>query len=386
MLCLVLLIPVTDNPAFCSADDLYHTFKTRQLLSLQIKYVSMALPNKKSKTAVFLINLGTPDSPNTPDVRKYLREFLMDRRVIDIPWLNRWLLINFIVAPFRAPKSAHEYKKLWTEQGSPLFFHGLAIKEILQHSLGDDYKVVLGMRYQNPSIESAAKELEGKGYGKIIVIPLFPQYASASTGSAIEEALRVLGKWEITPEIHVISKFFDHPLFIKAFADLGRKYLKERSYDHILFSYHGIPERQIKRSSVGEYCKYGNCCSVYGAKNEYCYRAQCYETTRLLVKELALEEGSYSVSFQSRLGKTPWIKPYTDHYVEDLAKAGKKSILFFSPSFIADCLETTVEGGEEYKLLFEKHGGEHWQLIESLNTNHTWVECLKEMVVSRNAI
>lgn len=344
----------------------------------------MALPNKKSKTAVFLINLGTPDSPNTPDVRKYLREFLMDRRVIDIPWFNRWMLINMIIAPFRAPKSAHEYKKLWTDKGSPLMFHGVAVKELLQKALGDEYKVVLGMRYQNPSIESAAKELEAKGYNKVIVIPLFPQYASASTGSAVEEALRVLGKWEITPHIEVISKFFDHPLFIKAFAQIGRKYLNERSWDHIIFSYHGIPERQITKASIGDQCKLGTCCQVYGTRNEYCYRAQCYETTRLLVKELGLAEGSYSVSFQSRLGKTPWIKPYTDHNIEELGKAGKKSILFFSPSFIADCLETTIEGGEEYKELFEENGGKHWQLVESLNTNETWVECLKDMVVSKS--
>jgi protoporphyrin/coproporphyrin ferrochelatase len=343
----------------------------------------MALPNKKSKTAVFLINLGTPDSPNTPDVRKYLRQFLMDRRVIDIPWFNRWMLINMIIAPFRAPKSAHEYKKLWTEKGSPLMFHGVAVKELLQQALGDSYKVVLGMRYQNPSIESAAKELEGQGYNKIIVIPLFPQYASASTGSAVEEALRVLGKWEITPHIEVISKFFDHPLFIKAFAEIGRKYLEQRNWDHIIFSYHGIPERQITKASVGDQCKLGTCCQVYGSRNEYCYRAQCYETTRLLVKELGLAEGSYSVSFQSRLGKTPWIKPYTDHNIEELAKAGKKSILFYSPSFIADCLETTIEGGEEYKELFEENGGKDWQLIESLNTHPTWIECLKDMVVRK---
>lgn len=343
----------------------------------------MSLPNKKSKTAVFLINLGTPDSPNTPDVRKYLREFLMDRRVIDIPWFNRWLLINMIIAPFRSPKSAHEYKKLWTDKGSPLMFHGVAIKELLQVTLGESYKVVLGMRYQNPSIESAAKELEAKGYNKVIVIPLFPQYASASTGSAVEEALRVLGKWEITPHIEVISKFFDHPLFIKAFAEVGRTYLNQKTWDHIIFSYHGIPERQIIKASIGDQCKLGTCCQVYGTRNEYCYRAQCYETTRLLVAEMGLAEGSYSVSFQSRLGKTPWIKPYTDHNIEELAKAGKKRILFFSPSFIADCLETTIEGGEEYKDLFEEHGGTDWQLVESLNSNATWVECLKEMVLSK---
>lgn len=332
------------------------------------------------KTGVLLVNLGTPDSTKTSDVRKYLREFLMDWRVIDIPFLNRWMLINLIIAPFRAPKSAHEYKKLWEEKGSPLLFHGLELQKLVQESLGDDYIVGFGMRYQNPSIEKAVEIFKDKAINKLIILPLYPQYASASTGSSIEEVMKVVGQWQIIPDIRIISNFFDHPLFIKAFAALGRKYMQQRSYDHIVFSYHGIPERQILKGSVKDQCQLGTCCMSYHARNKYCYRAQCFETTRLLVKELGLEEGSYSVSFQSRLGKTHWIKPYTDHNIEALAKAGKKSILFFSPSFVADCLETTIEGGEEYNDLFKENGGEHWQLIESLNTSPAWVECVAELV------
>lgn len=338
---------------------------------------------KREKTGVLLINLGTPDSPSVSDVRKYLREFLMDRRVIDIPWINRFLLVNFIIAPFRAPKSAKVYKELWQKEGSPLLIYGKKVKELLQKELGQDFLVSLGMRYQNPSLESAVKELEGKGVDKIIIIPLFPQYASASTGSAIEEALKYIDKWEVIPKTEVISNFPSNELFIKAFSEIGRKYLDNQHYDHILFTYHGIPERQVKKASVQNYCQLNDkCCSTYHSKNRYCYRAQCYETTRNFVKELNIPEGKYTVCFQSRLGKTPWIKPYTDDIIKELAAKGIKSILAFSPSFVADCLETTIEGGIEYKELFQEHGGEKWQLVESLNDHPMWIACLKDMVLN----
>lgn len=334
------------------------------------------------KTGVLLINLGTPDSPEVGDVRKYLREFLMDRRVIDIPPVNRFFLINGIIAPLRAPKSAKVYKELWNERGSPLLYYGLDIKDLLQKALGNNYLVAFGMRYQNPSLESALNEFKNKGIDKLVVIPLFPQYASASTGSAIEEFMNLIKGWEIIPELKIISNFPDHPLFIKAFAELGKKYMEKENWDHFIFTYHGLPERQIKKASIQDYCQLGEtCCSKYHSKNKYCYRAQCYETTRLLVKELNIPEGKYTVAFQSRLGKTPWIKPYTDDKIKELAEKGVKSILTFSPSFVADCLETTIEGGVEYKELFEEHGGQKWQLVESLNVSPTWVECLKEMVI-----
>ena len=339
----------------------------------------------KFKTGVLLVNLGTPDSPAVPDVRKYLREFLMDKRVIDIPFFNRLLLINLIIAPFRAPKSAKIYKELWTDRGSPLLFYGLDIKELLQQTLGADFVVTLGMRYQSPSIESAIEELTTKGVSKIIVIPLFPQYASASTGSVVEKVMDIVSGWEVTPQIHFVSNFFDEPLFIKAFAELGRKYMAAENYDHFIFTYHGLPERQIKKASFQNYCQLSDkCCSKYHSKNKYCYRAQCYETTRLLAEELNIPADKYTVCFQSRLGKTPWIKPYTDEVIKELAEKGVKKALAFSPSFIADCLETTIEGGVEYRDLFKKHGGERWQLVESLNVSPTWVQCLKEMVLKNN--
>jgi ferrochelatase len=302
--------------------------------------------------------------------------------VLDIPAVKRFFLVNGIIAPIRSPKSAKVYKELWDDKGSPLLYYGIEVKELLQKELGDEYLVTFGMRYQNPSLETAIKEMEGLGLEKIIIIPLFPQYASASTGSAIEEAMDILKKWEVIPNISVISKFCDHPLFIKAFVEIGKKYLEKVDYDHIIFTYHGLPERQIQRSSVSGYCQLSpKCCATYNVRNKFCYRAQSFETTRLLVKELGIPEGKYTVCFQSRLLKDPWIKPYTDDVIKELAEQGIKKVLAFSPSFIADCLETTIEGGVEYKELFEEYGGEHWQLVESLNNHPLWVDCLKEMVL-----
>ncbi len=336
----------------------------------------------KTKIGVLIINLGTPDSPFVVDVRKYLREFLMDGRVIDIPWWRRWLLINLIIAPFRAPQSAKGYHELWTKQGSPLKVYGEQSTILLQQALGPDFQVELAMRYQSPSIRTALDKFKGKGIGELIVIPLYPQYASASTGSTIEKVMEELKGWEVIPTIKIISQFLDHPLFIKSFVELGRKYMKEANYDHYLFSYHGLPEHQILKASCGKYCRLGDCCSVYHAKNQFCYRAQCFETTRLLVKELGIKEGAYTVCFQSRLGKTPWIKPYTDEIIAGLPAQGVKDVLVFSPSFVADCLETTIEIGMEYKKLFQEKGGQRWQLVESLNVQPTWIECLKQLVLA----
>ncbi|MDE1920512.1 MAG: ferrochelatase [Candidatus Omnitrophica bacterium] len=332
------------------------------------------------KTGVLIINLGTPDSSSTGDVRKYLREFLMDGRVMDIPFWRRFLLVNFVIAPFRAPESSKAYRQLWTNEGSPLKVYGQQLQGLLQQALGGDFLVKLAMRYQSPSIQSVLPHFENKGFKQLIIIPLYPQYASSSTGSTIEDVMNVVKHWEVVPEIKCISRFFDHPLFIKAFAQTGKKYMAQGNFDHYLFSYHGLPERQILKASCGDYCKLGDCCATYHGKNQYCYRAQCFETTRLLVQELGIKKDEYTICFQSRLGKTPWIKPYTDEVIKQLAGRGIKKVLTFSPAFVADCLETSVEIGVEYKKLFLEHGGEHWQLVESLNAHPLWVECLKQMV------
>jgi ferrochelatase len=331
-----------------------------------------------SKTGVLLVNLGTPDSTQTKDVRKYLREFLMDGRVVDYPFWLRWFVVNMIIAPFRAPKSAKEYQKLWQERGSPLKFYGEDVRDLLQESLGPEYVVALGMRYQSPSIGSALEILRKANVGSIVCIPLFPQYASASSGSVIDKVMELARTWQVIPSLRFVSNFLEHALFIKAQSEIARKYLQEDEYDHVLFSYHGIPESQIYKASVDNYCKIDQCCNTYHKKNQYCYRAQCYHTSRLIARALDLPQEKYSVSFQSRLGPVPWIQPFTDVVLKELAAAGKKKVLAFSPAFVADCLETTVEVGETYKEDFETLGGERWQLVESLNTHPLWIACLRK--------
>ncbi|OZI09846.1 ferrochelatase [Siphonobacter sp. BAB-5385] len=348
---------------------------------MQVLEVTSVPTTQKLKTGILLVNLGTPDSPSVPDVRKYLREFLMDGRVIDIPTANRWALVNLIIAPFRAPKSAKVYQELWEERGSPLKFYGEDVKALLQQRLGSDYVVELAMRYQNPSIQAGLDSFQKAGLRKIIVIPFFPQYASATTGSVYEKVMDIVGKWQVIPEISFTNTFFDHPKFVEFFAGAARKYMQEREYDFFLFSYHGVPERQIlKGDATGTTCQLNNCCDRLHSGNQYCYRAQCFATTRLLVQELGLKEGTYATSFQSRLGKTPWIQPYTEDMVVKLAKEGKKNVLAFSPAFVADCLETTIEVGEEYKEVFEKNGGQHWQLVESLNNSPQYIDLLADLV------
>ncbi len=337
--------------------------------------------SKLGKIGVLLVNLGTPDSPSTPDVRKYLREFLWDKRVIDINAVPRWALVNLIIAPFRAPKSAAIYKQLWEDRGSPLKFYGEDLKGLLQQTLGDEFIVILGMRYQQPSIQSALTELQSKNVRKIIVIPLFPQYASASTGSVIDKVMEIVKDWQVIPSINFISNFLEEDLFIKTISTIAKEHMAKTTFDHFVFSYHGIPERQIKKGSCDNYCQLNEkCCGVYHKKNFLCYRAQCFQTSRLLARALDLKEDQYTVSFQSRLGRDPWIKPYTDVVIADLPKKGIKKVLAFSPSFIADCLETTIEVGDEFKEIFEEAGGTEWQLVESLNDHPMWVACLKEMV------
>jgi len=342
------------------------------------------LSQNSGKIGVVLVNLGTPDSPSTPDVRKYLREFLMDKRVIDISFLRRWALVNLIIAPFRAPKSAKRYQLLWEDRGSPLMFYGEDVANMLQQSLGDEYLVKLAMRYQNPSIRSSLEELETAIVNRIIVIPLFPQYASATTGSVIDKVMEIVKCWQIIPQIEFIDQFLEEELFIKAFAERGKTAMQDQDFDHYIFSYHGLPERQILKGSINGYCQLSDkCCSIYHQKNNWCYRAQCFHTSRLLAGELDIPKDKYAITFQSRLGKDPWIRPYTDELLKELAKQGIKKVLVFSPSFIADCLETTIEIDREFKGEFEAAGGEQWQLVESLNDHPLWVECLKQMVIRR---
>lgn len=331
------------------------------------------------KKGILLVNLGTPDSTKVPDVRKYLREFLSDGRVIDIPALPRWMLVNMIIAPFRAPKSAAEYEKLFTDRGSPLKYYTEDIVPMLQARLGEGYSVEYAMRYQSPSIQAGLDKLRRTNVSSLHVIPLFPQYASATTGSVMEKVMNIIGKWQVIPEVKITSQFLEEPLFLDVIENNGRKWMSQHDYDHYVFSYHGLPERQIHKASVDDYCQLGQCCNSFHEKNRYCYRAQCFQTTRLLAERLGISEQNYTVCFQSRLGKDPWIQPYTEEVLKTLAQEGKKKILAFSPAFVSDCLETTIEVGEAYKEEFIHAGGERWDLVESLNDDPKWVECLAQL-------
>ncbi|MDI1354963.1 MAG: ferrochelatase [bacterium] len=331
--------------------------------------------------AVLLINLGTPDSPTPSKVRKYLTQFLNDRRVIDIHPVGRFILVNLIIVPFRSFRSSKLYQHIWTPEGSPLLLNSLALKEKLQKKMGPDYSVELGMRYQSPSIKGALERIRQARPESIYVLPLYPQYASSSTGSTLEEVFRIVKKWEVIPNMNVMSKFYDHPKFVEVLVAEARKY-KMEDYDHVVFSYHGLPERQIMKASAhygGNTCTMGSCCESITQNNRYCYRANCFETTRRLVSALAIPKEKYTTSFQSRLD-SKWLMPFSDKVIAELGKKGAKKILVFSPAFVADCLETLYEIGHEYEEIFKQHGGEKITLVNSLNSNEEWVNALVEML------
>jgi protoporphyrin/coproporphyrin ferrochelatase len=336
----------------------------------------------KKKTAVLLVNLGSPDSPKPRDVYRYLTEFLNDPRVIDINWLGRKVLVNGIIVPFRYRKSAAIYQKLWTDKGSPLIYYGTRVKQLLQEKFplsGDqEVKIFLAMRYQNPSLETAIRDIREWNPHKLIILPLFPQYASASTGSVIDKCMRIMRDLWTFPEIDFISQFWDHPGFLDALTEKGRQF-NFRDYDHVLFSYHGLPERQVDKVYADRKCANHSCEHEMNEENIFCYKATCYATTRALASRLGMSENDYTVCFQSRLGKG-WIEPFSDVVIQDLARKGAKKLLVFSPAFVADCLETIVEIGDEYQELFVANGGEKVQLVPSLNDSPVWISALEEMI------
>ncbi len=332
----------------------------------------------KGKTGVLLVNLGTPDEPGRGAVYRYLKQFLSDPRVIDV-WGVRNIVVPLFILPFRSGASAEEYKKLWTEEGSPLKVYGYRLAEGVQELLGDEYSVELAMRYQSPSIESALKKLMYQRVSKLVVLPLFPQYASASTGSVQEEVMKQLSKYWNMPDLTMIDQFYDYPAMIDVFVERARQYNMD-DYDHVLFSYHGLPERQITKGDSCGHCFKEGCCNEISDRNQLCYKAHCAATTRAIVKKLDIPEGHYSVCFQSRLLRDPWVQPYTSDVIEKLGKEGKKKMLVFCPAFIADCLETTVEVSGEYQELFEEHGGEKLQLVEGLNDHPKWIEAVAELL------
>jgi ferrochelatase len=326
--------------------------------------VSAATPR-----GVLLVNLGTPDSPSTRDVRRYLREFLSDPRVVDLPAPARFLLLRLVILPFRPRRSAEAYRAIWTEEGSPLMVHGVALRDAVARELGDGFRVELAMRYGRPSIAEGMARLREAGVEHVIALPLFPQYSAAASGSArariMEEAAR---HWDV-PSLQVLGDWYALPEFASVWGEVAGPSLAKFAPDFVLFSYHGLPERQVKRSDPsGSFCLASDsCCDRIGPQNARCYRAQCFATTRILVGALGLDPERATTAFQSRLGRDPWIRPYTDEVLGELARDGVKRLAILSPAFAADCLETLEELGIRGREQWLAAGGEDLLLVPCPN-------------------
>lgn len=335
-------------------------------------------------TGILLVNLGSPSGTSVREVRRYLREFLSDPRVLDLPALGRWLLLNCIILPFRPKQSAHAYQQIWTDEGSPLLGHTDALRKGVAASLGEGYSVKYAMRYQEPSIKKALIQFMDEGVERLIVFPLYPHYASSTTGSTLEAVYRQCAAFWNTPSLAVVPPFYDHPAYIKALAKVTLKHLGDPSdYDAVLFSYHGLPERHVIRSEVTKEARClqdGHCCDAISRENRYCYRAQCMATTRAVAKEMGIDH--HRVSFQSRLGKTPWIQPYTEDTVGSMPGDGVTRLAVVCPAFTADCLETIEEIGIRTRETFMAAGGSYFKLIPCLNAEPEWIEAVTQLLKS----
>lgn len=333
-----------------------------------------------SKKGVLVINLGSPKSPTAKDVKPYLAEFLMDERVIDLPKLLRTFLVKGIILNTRPKKSAAAYQKIWWEEGSPLVVISERFTEKLRERT--DIPVALGMRYGEMSIQKALKELQDKGVDQVLVLPLYPQYAMSSYETVVVKTKEV--QQQNFPEMHLdfVDAFYNNPDYIEVLSSDIKEKLAAKEYDYLLFSYHGIPERHIKKSDpTKSHCTIdGSCCNTASDAHSYCYRHQCITTTELVAKTLDLEPGTYSLSFQSRLGSDAWLKPYTDKEFERLAQEGKKNLIVVTPAFVADCLETLEEIAMEGKEQFKEAGGEQFTHISCLNDSDPWADTVAKWV------
>jgi ferrochelatase len=335
-----------------------------------------------NKIGVLLINLGTPDHCDLTSVYRYLTEFLNDPRVIDLPTLPRWILTNLIIVPFRCKKTMRAYQKINSTEGLPLLVNSQKLQDALAAELNQNYQIEIAMRYGNPTIQAALKKLQH--CNRLIAIPLFPHYSSAATGSAIAKLLHELAKQQNIPEIKIIRDFYNHPGFIESYAELIKKNIGNKKPDFILFSYHGLPERHIKKSHCQAQCDHIHTCPKVTSDNLYCYRAQCYATSHLLATALDLTEDQYQTVFQSRLGRTPWIKPYTDITLTELRQKNSKSIAVVCPSFVADCLETLEEINIRARKQWLSLGGEEFIFIPCLNDHPAWVKTLTHIILDNS--
>ena len=330
-----------------------------------------------STPGVLLVNLGSPRSHSVRHVRRYLREFLMDGRVLDAPWPVRFGIVHFCILPFRPKQSAEAYRSIWTRQGSPLVVTGRNVQELLQQRV--TVPVDLAMRYQDPSIRDAVARLLERGVEEVFLIPMFPHYAMSSYETAVEAVKSELARQSPGALLRVKAPYYNEPGYIRALVASSADYLGP-GYDHLLFSFHGLPERHLRKADpTGSHClARANCCSASSPAHATCYRAQCYRTVEAFVEKAGISK--YSVAFQSRLGRDPWIRPYTDQELVRLARDGVRRLLVICPAFVADCLETLEEIGMRGRETFLAAGGAEFTLIPCLNEHPAWMDALEEMV------
>jgi ferrochelatase len=333
-----------------------------------------------SQKGVLLVNLGSPDSASVPDVRKYLREFLMDGRVLDTPWPIRWCVVNLTILPKRPAESAEAYQKIWTPEGSPLVVTSRRVQRELQRRVGDSLTIELAMRYQNPSIESALVHLRSQGVQELLVFPLFPHYAMSSFESAVVRVQELAARIAPEMDLQIADPYYRDPDYIASLVASASDYLKS-DYDHLLFSFHGLPERHLRKSDpTRRHCLQSpNCCETPSMAHDTCYRAQCLATVRAFVEQANIPPRKVSVSFQSRLGRDPWLRPYTDGEFQRLAQCGVKTLLVMCPAFVADCLETLEEIAMRGREIFIESGGESLTLVPCLNEHPRWLDALEKM-------
>lgn len=334
---------------------------------------------------LLLINLGTPERPVPAALRRYLREFLSDPRVLDVPGWKRWLVLNLFILPFRPRRSAEAYAKIWTREGSPLLVHGRALAEKVQARLGAAAAVELAMRYGRPSIREAMESLYRAAVRRLVVFPLYPQYSSAATGSSLERVYREAARLWNVPFLEVVPPFYGHSAFLDAVAATARPVVEQADPQRVFFSFHGLPERQVLKSDrTGTTClRRTDCCDRLGPANLDCYRAQCFETARLLGERLGIPPDRRTVCFQSRLGREPWIRPYTDEAVREAARQGIRRAAILSPAFAADCLETLEELGIRAAEDFRAAGGERLAVVPCLNASDSWADAV--VAIAREA-
>jgi len=332
------------------------------------------------KKGVLLVNLGSPNSPEPKDVKKYLGEFLMDERVIDVPFWARTLLVKGIILNTRPKASAAAYKKIWWEEGSPL----IVLSERLQNKLQKQVEVpvALAMRYGSMTIKKGLQELVDKGVDEVLLFPLYPQFAMATTETitVLAEELRL--QYFPNLKIESVRAFYNKPDYIEVLSNSIKNHLKGKNCEHLLFSYHGVPERHIRKRDVTKsHCKIdGSCCITASKAHEFCYKHQCLEVTRLVAEKLQFKENTYSTSFQSRLGFDPWLQPYTDRTIERLGKEGVKNMAIVTPAFVSDCLETLEEIAMEGQEIFHEMGGQDFTTVPCLNDDDEWVALLSKWI------